>query len=298
MVFLKNKLLIILLALLITSVGCKDTRISIENDITNTILENIEFNQAVGVYSTNLKQSDSTVSSLLLFGRVSNINNESFETLNNSEIFLKLSNNKKDEIKFTPEEIEWELLYSSLLNGEFVIHLTTDRIVGVEKLVFDKIKLDVNNNSITKNINPIYLQFYNGEHNGISVMESPLAPKNEIALGKEYTYSYRILDSNHIITNDVQAELIYPEEIENYIEIVNIEINQDRYTEEQLKEEYKGKLDVKKLREIQVYEIKCTYVIRNKGNIVFQPAIKLLFNNKEQTLAPSKPISFINFSTT
>ncbi|MEC0329110.1 hypothetical protein P4H42_05665 [Paenibacillus macerans] len=289
---------IILLTLLIVLVGCENDRISTETGSTSTILEKLEFNQAVGVYSTNIEPSGSSVSSFFLFGLASNLKKESFDTLNNSDISITLSNEKKDEIKFTPEEIKWELTDPSLLKGGFFIHLTSDRIVGFEKLVLDKIKFDVNKNSITKNINPVYLQFYSGEQNGVSVMESPLAPKNEVALQKEYTYSYKILDSNHIITSAVKAELIYPEDIKNYIEIVDIEVNHDKNTEEQLKEEYKGKVDEKKLKGIQVYEIKCTYIIRKKGNIVFQPAIKIIFKNKEQILAPSEPVSFFNFSTT
>ncbi|MNO95178.1 hypothetical protein D3C76_868120 [compost metagenome] len=128
-------------------------------------------------------------------------------------------------------------------------------------------------------------------------MESPIAPKNEVALEQEYSYSYKILDSNHIITSDIHAELIYPEDVKEFIEIINVEVNRDEYTEEQIKKEYKNKVDEKKLSEIKVYEIKCTYILKKKGNIVFQPEIKLLFDKKELSLAPFEPISFLNFLT-
>jgi hypothetical protein len=91
--------------------------------------------------------------------------------------------------------------------------------------------------------------------------------------------------------------LIYPEDVKEFIEIINVEVNRDEYTEEQIKKEYKNKIDEKKLGEIKVYEIKCTYILKKKGNIVFQPEIKLLFDKKELSLAPFEPISFLNFLT-
>ncbi|WP_212980393.1 hypothetical protein [Paenibacillus azoreducens] len=94
-------------------------------------MEKLEFNQAVGVY-TNLEQSGNNVSSFLLFGLALNFKNEIFDTLNNSDISITLSNEKKDEIKFTPEEIKWELSDPRLLKERFSIHLTSDRIIGFE----------------------------------------------------------------------------------------------------------------------------------------------------------------------
>jgi hypothetical protein len=86
-------------------------------------------------------------------------------------------------------------------------------------------------------------------------MESPIAPKSQIVLVKEYSYSYKTFDSNHII------------------------------------------MEMKKLNGLKVYEVECTYILKKKGNVVFQPEIKLLFNNKEQSLAPFEPICFFNFQS-
>lgn len=76
-------------------------------------------------------------------------------------------------------------------------------------------------------------------------MESPISPKNVTALNKEYSYSYKILDSNHIITSDIKAELIYPKEVKSFIEIVTVEVNPDIYAEEEIKEEFRNKVDKK-----------------------------------------------------
>lgn len=126
-------------------------------------------------------------------------------------------------------------------------------------------------------------------------MESPFAPKNKIEIGKEYSFGYKILDSNHIMTHDIRSEIIYPDEAKKFIEIINVNIYRDENTEDQLKEEYKGKVDENKLKNIAVYELRCTYIIKEQGKIVFQPEIKLFFDQKEQSLAPLEPICFFNF---
>ncbi|MFC3746197.1 hypothetical protein [Paenibacillus sp. GCM10012306] len=196
---------------------------------------------------------------------------------------------------FSAEDIKWKLSDPILLKGGFSLRLTSDNILKMNEEVFDKIIIDIDKRIIKRNINPLYLQFYSGEQNGISIMESPIAPKNKVILGKEYSYSYKILDLNHIITNDIRAELIYPDEIRNFIEIVNVKVNPDIYTEEQIKEEYRGKVDEEKLNGLKIYEIQSTYIIKKQGSIIFQPEIKLFFDKYAHSLAPLEPISFFNF---
>lgn len=285
---MKKIMFLIEVALLLIVFGCES------NSISN-ILNKLEFNQAVGIYTINIKHSENNGSSLLLFGSTSNLKKDTFEKLNKSDITITLSNEKKDEIEFSPDDIEWELTDQNFLVEGFSIRLNSDRILGLEKLGFDKIKIKLGSKTFKENISPVYLQFYSGEENGISVMESPISPKNVTALNKEYSYSYKILDSNHIITSDIKAELIYPKEVKSFIEIVTVEVNPDIYAEEEIKEEFRNKVDKKILKELKVYEIKCNYIIKKKENIVFQPEIKLLYNNKEQSLAPFTPISFFNF---
>ncbi|OME29032.1 hypothetical protein BSK63_23230, partial [Paenibacillus odorifer] len=234
-------------ALLLIVFGCES------NSISN-ILNKLEFNQAVGIYTINIKHSENNGSSLLLFGSTSNLKKDTFEKLNKSDITITLSNEKKDEIEFSPDDIEWELTDQNFLVEGFSIRLNSDRILGLEKLGFDKIKIKLGSKTFKKNISPVYLQFYSGEENGISVMESPISPKNVTALNKEYSYSYKILDSNHIITSDIKAELIYPKEVKSFIEIVTVEVNPDIYAEEEIKEEFRNKVDKKILKELKVYE--------------------------------------------
>lgn len=124
-------------------------------------------------------------------------------------------------------------------------------------------------------------------------MESPFAPKNKIEIGKEYSYAYKILDSNKIITNDIRSEIIYPDEAREFIEIINVNVTRDEYSEDQIKEEFKDSVDEKKLENIAVYEVLCTYIIKKRGNIVFQPEIKLFFDQKEQSLAPFEQFVFL-----
>lgn len=86
---------------------------------------------------------------------------------------------------------------------------------------------------------------FNSSSSFTNNIQAPIAPKNEVALEQEYSYSYKILDLNHIITSDIHAELIYPEDVKEFIEIINVEVNRDEYTEEQIKKEYKNKIDEK-----------------------------------------------------
>lgn len=266
-----------------------------DSDRVHDIIERMEFNQAVGTYTINIDESESNVPSILLFGSSSNLTEDMLNRLNDSVTSITLSNEKRDRIKFNPENIEWKLSDPNLLKDGFSLRLTSNNLSKSIGLVFDEIIIDINKRKVKRELNPLYLQYYSGEQNGISIMESPLAPKNKVILGKEYSYSYKVLDSNHIITSDIRVELLYPDEVRNFIEIVNVEINPDLHTEEQIKEEYKDKLDEKKLNGIKVYEIQCTYTIKRQGTIVFQPEIKLLFDKFQSTLAPLEPISFLNF---
>lgn len=285
---MKKRVVLLIIFLLLAISGCDTNRI-------NNIMEKIEFNQAVGVYTINVDHSENNVPSVLVFGTTKNLTKDTLNELNDLNTSITLSNEKKDEIKFSSEDMEWRLSDPMLLKGGFSLRLTSDNLLKLNELVFDEIKINIDKRTIKRGINPVYLQFYSGEQNGISIMESPIAPKNKVILGKEYSYSYRSIDLNHIITNDIRAELIYPDEVRNFIEIVNVKVNPDIYTEEQIKEEYKGKVNEKKLSGLKIYEIQITYIIKKQGIIVFQPEIKLFFDKYEHSLAPFEPISFFKY---
>ncbi|WP_150266127.1 hypothetical protein [Paenibacillus tepidiphilus] len=284
-----KKIIGLLITILLLAIsGCETNRF-------NNIMEKIEFNQVIGLYTINVNHSEDNVPSVLLFGKTLNLTEDMINELNELNTSITLLNENKDEIIFDSDDIEWGLSDPKLHKGGFSLRLTSNNILINNELVFDKIIIVANKKIIKRDINPIYLQFYSGEKNGISIMESPIAPKDKVILGKEYSYSYKVLDSNHAITNFNRAELIYPDEVRKFIEIINVNVIPDMYTEEQIKKEYKGRVDEKKIKGLKVYEIQCTYSVKKEGIIVFQPEIKLFFNKYEQSLAPFEPISFFNF---
>lgn len=285
-----KKILAIVIFLLLLS-GCETGRIK-------NILNSMELDQEIGIYTIDIDYSIDNHPTLLLFGSGSKLEKDMLHELNNSNMSISLLNGKKNKIEFNTEDIVWDWSDSNLLEDGFSIRLTSEKLSQSNDIFFDRIKFTLDKEIIERTIKPIYLHIVSGEQNGISVMESPIAPKSQIVLGKEYSYSYKIFDSNHIITSDVKAELFYPEEVKDFIEIVRVDIKPDTYTEEQIKQEYKEKVEMKKLNGLKVYEVECTYILKKKGNVVFQPEIKLLFNNKEQSLAPFEPMCFFNFQST
>ncbi|MEK5031567.1 hypothetical protein MKY96_08990 [Paenibacillus sp. FSL R7-0302] len=235
--------------------------------------------------------------SILLVGKTNKLRNDELNELNNQNTSITLLNEKKESIKFNTENIKWQIYDPKLLEEGFSVRLVSNNILDLKESLLNKVLIEHRDNKkIKKNINPIYLQFYSGKQNGLSIMESPFAPKNKIEIGKEYSYAYKILDSNKIITNDIRSEIIYPDEAREFIEIINVNVSRDEYSEDQIKEEFKDSVDEKKLENIAVYEVLCTYIIKKRGNIVFQPEIKLFFDQKEQSLAPFEPICFFNFN--
>ncbi|WP_209869644.1 hypothetical protein [Paenibacillus silagei] len=259
-------------------------------------MKKLDFNQAIGVYTIDLEHSKDINPSILLVGETNKLKKDELNELNDQNTSITLLNGKKESIKFNAENIKWQIYDPKLLEEGFSVRLIFSNILDLKESLLDNLAIEhEDNKKIKKNISPIYLQFYSGKQNGLSIMESPFAPKNKIEIGKKYSYAYKILDSNKIITNDIRSEIIYPDEAREFIEIISVNISRDEYSEDQIKEEFKDSVDEKKLENIAVYEVLCTYIIKKREHIVFQPEIKLFFDQKEQSLAPFEPIVFSNF---
>jgi hypothetical protein len=86
----------------------------------------MEFNQEIGVYTVNLDNPMDNNPTLLLFGSGSKLEKDMLHELNNSNISITLLNEKKNEIKFNTEDIEWELSDPNLLEEVFSIRLTSE----------------------------------------------------------------------------------------------------------------------------------------------------------------------------
>lgn len=122
-------------------------------------------------------------------------------------------------------------------------------------------------------------------------MEAPLAPQNKVIIDKEYSYSYRILDTGNIIDNSTKLDLAFPEEINDYIQIGNVDFRRDEVTENEIITEYPNNA----VKDLRVYEIICTYKILQKKRIVFQPTIILSNQKSYHELIPFDPICFFDF---
>ncbi|WP_340024290.1 hypothetical protein MHI24_04060 [Paenibacillus sp. FSL K6-1096] len=286
---MKKHTIVILIFLITVISGCG-------NKNSNSLFKKIDFNQAIGVYSIDLEHSKDKVPSILLVGNTYDLKKNNFNDLSSQNTSVTILNDKNEAIKFSAENVDWQIYDPILLEDGFSLRLSSNKLADLKEPIFNKVTIENKDQKDDKrNISPIYIQFYSGKQNGLSVMESPFAPKNKIEIGKEYSFGYKILDSNHIMTHDIRSEIIYPDEAKKFIEIINVNIYRDENTEDQLKEEYKGKVDENKLKNIAVYELRCTYIIKEQGKIVFQPEIKLFFDQKEQSLAPLEPICFFNF---
>ena len=100
--------------------------------------------------------------------------------------------------------------------------------------------------------------------------------------------------ANGVITEDLEVEMFYPEDVHDYIDISGFITSRDENTEEQIKEDYKKTVSEEKLSKLKVYEVRCDYIIKKESNIIFQPKIKIKFSGKEQDLVPFEPICFFN----
>lgn len=87
---------------------------------------------------------------------------------------------------------------------------------------------------------------------------------------------------------------MYPEEIEKYIEIDDVIVSRDEDTELQIKNEYKNQSTKVDLNKIRVYNIECTYILKENVYFVFQPLLELQDTVESQSLVPFEAICFFD----
>jgi len=280
---MKKIFILMTTTLIILLSGCK------ENEFQR-ILKKVDFNQDIGLYHIdNSKDTDS----ILLFASTSNLSDEEFNYLVDSNIHIMLiaDNNK---IMLKPDNIEWQQCDPNLLKNGISLRLIFDRTKDMHEMIFKNIVFTSNKTSVTIKLKPIYLDVYTSEENGISIMESPIGPKNKVSVNKKHSYAYKILDANGIISEDIEVEMFYPEDVRNYIDINSLITSRDENTEKQIKEDYKNTVSEESLSKLKVYEVSCDYIIKRESNITFQPKIKIRFSGQEQDLVPFEPIYFFN----
>jgi hypothetical protein len=56
-------------------------------------------------------------------------------------------------------------------------------------LTFKNIVFTCNNTRVTMKVQPIYLNIYTSEKNGISIMEAPIAPQNKVPINMKHSYA-------------------------------------------------------------------------------------------------------------
>lgn len=114
----------------------------------------------------------------------------------------------------------------------------------------------------------LYKYIYTSKKNGISIIEAPIAPQNKVPVNMKHSYAYKILDANGVITEDLEVEMFYPQDVHDYIDISGFITSRDEN------------------------KFRCDYIIKKESNIIFQPKIKIRFSGKEQDLVPFEPICF------
>lgn len=280
---MKKLFIFITTILIILLSGCN------ENELQR-ILKKVDFNQDIGLYNIdNSKETDS----LLLFASTNNLCDEEFNYLVNTNIHIMLIADNNN-IILTPDNIEWQKCDPNLLKNGISLRLIFNRTKDMYQMSYKKIVFTSNNKRVTIKIQPIFLDVYTSEKNGISIMEAPIAPQNKVSVNKKYSYAYKILDVNGFISEDIEVEMLYPENVHNYIDITNLITSRDENTEKQIKEDYKNTINKEELSKLKVYEVRCDYIIKKDANITFQPKIKIMYSGKEQYLVPFEPICFFN----
>lgn len=253
------------------------------------IFKKIDFNQDIGLYYIdNSKDTDS----LLIFASTNNLSDEEFNYLVDSDIHIMLIADNNNKIMLKPDNIEWQQCNPNLLKNGISLRLIFNRTKDMHDLTFKNIVFTCNKTRVTMKVQPIYLNIYTSKKNGISIMEAPIAPQNKVPVNMKHSYAYKILDANGVITEDLEVEMFYPEDVHDYIDISGFITSRDENTEEQIKEDYKKTVSEEKLSKLKVYEIRCDYIIKKESNIIFQPKIKIRFSGKEQDLVPFEPICF------
>lgn len=278
----KNVLVVILIFLLS---GCNS------NKKFETV-ENIKFNEVAATYTINRNTSDYL---LVLYGSCDNISENNLKNLNSLDIQATLNGTyDKKQVSYNANIVKWEISDSKLLDNNILLYLSIENCMDlVDKVNMDKIIFKIFNSEIEQKIENTYINAYNGTDGSMSVMEAPIAPRGSIELNKKHTFSYKILDTSGI-DRELSAKVLYPNEVQKYIEIVDVAVNHDENTELQIKNNYKNQSTKVDLEKIRVYNIECTYILRKDANFVFQPLLKLQDAVENQSLVPFDAMCFFS----
>lgn len=256
------------------------------------IVENIKFNEVAASYTIDRNTSDCE---LLLYGNCNKMEEKNFKELNNQDILVSLIGTcNEKQVSYSANIVRWEVSDSKLLNSSILLHLSINNYKDLgDKVRVDKIIFRISNSKVEKELKDTYINAYDSTHSSMSIMEAPVAPKGSIDLNKEHTYSYKILDTSGI-NRDLSAKVMYPDEMEKYIEIDDVVVNRDENTELQIKNDYKNQPTKVDLEKIRVYNVECTYILKEDTNFVFQPLLELQDAVENQSLVPFDAICFFN----
>ncbi|XBX04743.1 hypothetical protein QMP26_30470 [Enterocloster clostridioformis] len=279
---MKKTILVIIVVLLLS--GCSNKK--------QEIIEDIKFDEVVATYTIDRNKSDCE---LLLYGRCDNIGEDDLENLNKLDKKVTLIGTyDKRQISYSAEIDRWEMPDSNILTNGIVLHLSIDNCKNlVNKVKIDKMIFKISNSEVEKGLEKIYINAFDSSDSSLSIMEAPIAPIGSIELNKKHTYSYKILDISGT-DRDLRAKILYPEEIKKYIEIDDVIVSRDEETELQIKNEYKNQTTKVDLNKIKVYNIECTYILKEDAYFVFQPLLELQDAVESQSLVPFEAICFFN----
>lgn len=281
---MKKTILAILMVLLLLLSGCRNEK--------QDIMKDIKFTEVVASYTIDRNKSDTE---LLLYGRCDNIGEDGLQNLNQIDKKVTLIGTyEKRQISYSAEINRWEVPDSKILTNGIVLHLSIDNCKNfVDKVKLDKMIFKFFNSELEKELDKIYINTFYSSNSDLSIMEAPIAPIGSIDLNKKHTYSYKILDTSGTYKN-LKAKILYPEEMKKYIEIEEVIVSRDENTELQIKNEYKNQSTKVDLNSIRVYNIECTYILKEDAYFVFQPLLELQDPVESQRLVPFEPICFFN----
>lgn len=274
----------IMFIIMILSSGCNS-----ENN--NKEINSLDFSKINAIYTVN---NFDDAASILLYA-------ESEKTLAGviPEVFnqvekIELLGENSDKLVFDRHNFEWQICDTKILRNGIVLRLYLKNIhINEPNMVINCINIVSSDYKYSKEVGEVYISVKDNEDvKGLSVMEAPIVPKNNLEVGKNYNYSYKILDKNGIIKNKVKASLLFREDIKEYIEIGEVSIEPDEITEKEVCEIYKDILTSKELENLHIYNVSCDYKLLKKCKLLFQPTIQIKNRGVVYDLLPFEGMCF------
>lgn len=210
-----------------------------------------------------------------------------------TELIEGVSLYSEDNLIISSNTLEWNFIKEQK-GVDFSVTFPIVEEFELEKPVqITRIAFDAGKTEFIKDCECFYLIPYNDNSEVANVIEGPKTPKEKIYRGSELKLSYYITLAGIDENKKIKADLLFPKDCKEYVEIKKVSIEQDDKKLKLLKNNTNIDQTLLQNKDVHVYRINVECKILKGFRIGFQPLIQLVIGNQEHIVAPFSLLDFL-----